>query len=237
MIAESTAPTDTEFGSYGLDQCLDLVESAMGAATASSVPKATTGSRARAWRSRCMERCRRRSIVQRRDSALREDGNYHLAIGTAEFGNGTTTVHRQIVSSVLGSTASRVRIVQSDTDSTGYDTGAFASAGTVVAGNAVRLAAEALRERMLDFAAKNYGVSRDACRLEHDAIFYNDTRVPLGGIFRGRAQGGPSARSSAQGLRHSAQRHLPGPGLSHRGQSHHRRDRRSCRAFTAPTAA
>jgi len=67
---------------------------------------------------------------------LGEDGNYHLAIGTAEFGNGTTTVHRQIVSSVLNSTASRVRVVQSDTDRTGYDTGAFASAGTVVAGNA-----------------------------------------------------------------------------------------------------
>ena len=29
MIAESTAATDTEFGSYGLDQCIDLVEAAM----------------------------------------------------------------------------------------------------------------------------------------------------------------------------------------------------------------
>jgi CO/xanthine dehydrogenase Mo-binding subunit len=110
---------------------------------------------------------------------LGEDGNYELAIGTAEFGNGTTTVHQQIVSSVLNSTASRVRVVQSDTDSTGYDTGAFASAGTVVAGNAVRLAAEALRDRMLTFASKNYAVGRDACRLEHDAISYNGIRVSL----------------------------------------------------------
>src|SRR5258708_31891398 len=29
MIAESDAATDTEFGSYGLDQCLDLVQAAM----------------------------------------------------------------------------------------------------------------------------------------------------------------------------------------------------------------
>jgi CO/xanthine dehydrogenase Mo-binding subunit len=114
---------------------------------------------------------------------LGDDGNYHLAIGTAEFGNGTTTVHRQIVSSVLNSTASRVRVVQSDTDSTGYDTGAFASAGTMVAGNAVRLAAEALRERMLQFASKNYATGRDSCRLEHDAVYYNDTRVPLAEFF------------------------------------------------------
>jgi CO/xanthine dehydrogenase Mo-binding subunit len=52
-----------------------------------------------------------------------------------------------------------------------------------VAGNAVRLAAEALRERMLDFASKNYGVSRDSCRLGHDAIFYNDIRIPLAEFF------------------------------------------------------
>src|SRR5260370_26724410 len=114
---------------------------------------------------------------------LGEDGNYHLAIGTAEFGNGTTTVHRQIVSAVLGSTASRVRVVQSDTDATGYDTGAFASAGTVVAGNAVRLAAEALRERMLQFASKNYAVGRDTCRLDHDAIFLRERRIPLAEVF------------------------------------------------------
>jgi CO/xanthine dehydrogenase Mo-binding subunit len=73
------------------------------------------------------------------------DGNYHLAIGTCEFGNGTTTVHGQVVASLLETTASRVRLVQSDTDRTGYDTGAFASTGTSVAVNAVRHAAEALR--------------------------------------------------------------------------------------------
>jgi putative selenate reductase molybdopterin-binding subunit len=183
MIADSTAPTDTEFGSYGLDQCLDLVESAMARGNGVERPEG------RDWlEGQGMAISMHGAVppTEHRSEArlgLREDGYYHLAIGTAEFGNGTTTVHGQIVSSVLGSTASRVRIVQSDTDTTGFDTGAFASAGTVVAGNAVRLAAEALRERMLDFAAKNYGVSRNACRLEHDAIFYNDTRVPLAEFF------------------------------------------------------
>jgi CO/xanthine dehydrogenase Mo-binding subunit len=115
--------------------------------------------------------------------SLGEDGNYRVAIGTSEFGNGTTTVHGQIAASVLGSTLSRIQIVQSDTDSTGYDTGAFASAGTVVAGNAVRLASEALREKILDFASRNYGAGRDSCRLEHEAIVVNGTRVPLTELF------------------------------------------------------
>jgi putative selenate reductase molybdopterin-binding subunit len=107
------------------------------------------------------------------------DGNYHLAIGTCEFGNGTTTMHGQVVASVLETTMSRVRLVQADTDRTGYDTGAFASTGMTVAGNAVRLAAEALRERILDFASEHSGASRDACRLQDGAVSCNGSRKPL----------------------------------------------------------
>ena len=183
MISESEAATDTEFGSYGLDQCIDLVEGAMKRGNGVKPPPGAD------WlEGQGMAISMHGSVppTEHRSEArlaLGEDGNYHLAIGTAEFGNGTTTVHRQIVSSVLESTASRVRVVQADTDSTGYDTGAFASAGTVVAGNAVRLAAEALRERMLTFASKNYETGRDACRLEHDAISFNGTRIPLAELY------------------------------------------------------
>ncbi len=183
MIAESAAATDTEFGSYGLDQCLDLVQKAMVRGDGVKRPEGAD------WlEGKGMAISMHGAVppTEHRSEArlgLGDDGNYHLAIGTAEFGNGTTTVHQQIVASVLGSTASRVRVIQSDTDSTGYDTGAFASAGTVVAGNAVRLAAEALRERILDFASKNYGVTRDSCRLDHDAVTHNNTRVPLADFF------------------------------------------------------
>ncbi len=41
--------------------------------------------------------------------ALRPDGRYRLSVGTAEFGNGTTTVHRQLAASVLGCAADDVR--------------------------------------------------------------------------------------------------------------------------------
>jgi putative selenate reductase molybdopterin-binding subunit len=190
MIAESTEATDTEFGSYGLDQCIDLVDAAMKCGNGVKRPPGAD------WLEGAGMAISMHGSVpptEHRSEArlgLGEDGNYHLAIGTAEFGNGTTTVHQQIVSSVLNSTASRVRVVQSDTDKTGYDTGAFASAGTVVAGNAVRLAAEALRDRMLTFASKNYAVGRDACRIEHDAIFYNDTRVPLADFFAASRKAG-----------------------------------------------
>ena len=227
MISESTAATDTEFGSYGLDQCIDVVDAAMKRGNGVERPPGAD------WlEGQGMAISMHGSVppTEHRSEArlaLGEDGNYHLAIGTAEFGNGTTTVHQQIVSSVLNSTASRVRVIQSDTDKTGYDTGAFASAGTVVAGNAVRLAAEALRDRMLTFASKNYrGRPR---RLPYRARRHLLQRHAgaAGGFFRRVAQGRTSARVGAQGLRHSAQRDLPGAGVSHRGQSHHRRNRHS----------
>jgi CO/xanthine dehydrogenase Mo-binding subunit len=190
MIADSTAATDTEFGSYGLDQCLDLVQDAMKRGNGVKRPAGPDWLEGRGIAISMHGAVPPPEHRSEARLGLGSDGNYHLSIGTAEFGNGTTTVHGQITASVLGSTASRVRIVQSDTDSTGYDTGAFASAGTVVAGNAVQRAAEALRERILDFTAKNYGVPRDACRLEHDAVMCSGTRVTLADLAQAARQGG-----------------------------------------------
>jgi len=40
--------------------------------------------------------------------SLREDGGFELTVGTAEFGNGTSTVHRQIAASALQTTVERI---------------------------------------------------------------------------------------------------------------------------------
>ncbi len=103
----------------------------------------------------------------------------NLAIGTVEFGEGTSTAHVQIAANQLGTTPSRVRIIQSDTDRTGFDTGAFASAGLFVAGNAVLRASNALRDRLLAFAAHHTGVSIDQCSMDDDKIVCGSTRLTL----------------------------------------------------------
>ena len=82
-------------------------------------------------------------------ATLLPDGTYDLAVGTAEFGNGSTTVHAQIAADALGTTPDRITIRQSDTDVVGHDTGAFASTGVVVAGKAVLHAARGLRAAIL----------------------------------------------------------------------------------------
>ena len=107
-------------------------------------------------------------------------GRYEIAVGTAEFGNGSTTVHVQLAADELGTTPDRIAVRQSDTDVVGHDTGAFASTGVVVAGQAVLRAARALRVAVL---ARAGGLT-----LERDHVVRADgSRVSLAEV----AAGGP----------------------------------------------
>ena len=122
--------------------------------------------------------------------SLGPDGDYHLAIGSPEIGNGSTTVRHQIVATILGTSLSRVVSIQADTDRTGYDTGPFGSAGTSVAAKAVQQAAEALRERIFDFAARHCGAGRDQCFMEADAVNCGGTRLGLADLFEAAREAG-----------------------------------------------
>jgi CO/xanthine dehydrogenase Mo-binding subunit len=135
-------------------------------------------------------------------------------LGTVEFGEGTSTAHVQIAASVLGTTTSRIHLVQSDTDKTGFDTGAFASAGLFVSGNAVQRAATALRDSILQFAAGHVGADVGACSMDDDGVKCADVRLTLAHVLdaakaRGRrfsvsrrAYGSPrSVTSNAHGFR------------------------------------
>jgi hypothetical protein len=112
-------------------------------------------------------------------AAVTADGTYDVTVGTAEFGNGTTTVHQQVAATALAASTRQIRIRQSDTDHGGHDTGAYGSTGTVIAGRATQLAAEALRERILTFAADYAQADRASCTLAGDAVTTGSRRIPL----------------------------------------------------------
>jgi CO/xanthine dehydrogenase Mo-binding subunit len=142
------ADDDLSYGSYGLDQCLDLVQNALASGEGTAAPEGAQ------WRVGDGMAIAMIATIPPRghfaDASISRDadGDFTLSVGTAEFGNGTSTVHTQIVASELGIEPSRVRLRQSDTDATEYDTGAFGSAGTVVAGLAVLAACRELRSAM-----------------------------------------------------------------------------------------
>jgi putative selenate reductase molybdopterin-binding subunit len=179
MLSLDEIPSDADYGSYGLDQCLDLVQQALARGNGVAPPDGEDWLEGRGMAAAmidCAPPTEHRSEAR---IALEPDGSYHLYIGSPEFGNGSTTVRRQIIATVLNTTIDRVRETQADTACTGYDTGPFGSAGTVVAGKAVALAAEALRDRILDLAAHYYQQPREACRLEADAISWSSGKISL----------------------------------------------------------
>jgi CO/xanthine dehydrogenase Mo-binding subunit len=196
MLSTHSEPEeDVHYGSYGLDQCTRLVQDALQrgreryrkAGLDDLGPDWVTGE---GTALSMIDTVPPRGHFAHSKLRLLPDGTYAADVGTAEFGNGTTTVHAQLAASALSTTAGQVNVRQSDTDLVEHDTGAFGSAGTVVAGKATLTAAEELAVRIRAFAAGVRQVQASGCVLDGDAVVCEGTRVPLTDLAREAADAG-----------------------------------------------
>lgn len=155
MVSPAGKPhDDVLYGSYGLDQCLDLVERAMAVDTPHDLDQDWLIGDGMALT--MINTVPPAGHIATTKVSMRSDGSFDLVVGTAEFGNGTSTVHRQIAATALGTTVDRIHLRQSDTAHGGHDTGAYGSTGTFVAGLATQNAAEKLaREIARDSGARS----------------------------------------------------------------------------------
>jgi CO/xanthine dehydrogenase Mo-binding subunit/aerobic-type carbon monoxide dehydrogenase small subunit (CoxS/CutS family) len=177
------AHADVLYGSYGLDQCLDLVERAMQAGTPNSGLSADwlTGDGIALT---MIDTVPPDGHIADATISLRGDGGFELTVGTAEFGNGTSTVHRQIAATALQTTVERIGLRQSDTAHGGHDTGAYGSTGTFVAGRATQAAAEKLAGELRTFAATTTGTRPDSCVLDADSAVCGTQRLSFAELAR-----------------------------------------------------
>ena len=163
VVTDPGEKTDLMYGSYGLDQCIDIAEAALRreeavpAGSAQPAGQAVPAAPAEWPVGEGMAIAMIASLPPRGHFAdttieLLPTGDYSVGVGTADFGSGSTTVHAQLAATALNTTVDRIRIRQSDTDVVGYDTGAFGSAGVVVAGKALYAAARALADAMVERA-------------------------------------------------------------------------------------
>ena len=170
---------DLIFGSYGLDQCLDLAEAALKRGNGAVVPAGPPWRVGTGMASSMIATTPPRGHRSQASVQLLAGGRYLVRVGTTEFGNGTTTVHAQIAATALHTTVDRIDLVHSDTDAAGYDSGAFGSAGVVVAGKAVLAAATALAETLGSAAASRSGSADVTWQLERDGLRAAGTVVSL----------------------------------------------------------
>ncbi len=167
LVAPAGHDADLSIASYGLDQCLDVIRAARAEAVAQVPPGWLTGEGSALSMIATAPPGGHHADAR---ATLLRDGTIELAVGTAEFGNGTTTVHRQIAADALGTLPDRIAVRQSDTDLVGHDTGAFGSTGIVVAGTATLRATQALAADLRGRAARHLGVEEADCVLTVDAV-------------------------------------------------------------------
>ena len=82
-----------------------------------------------------------------------QDAGVNVFTGAADIGQGAETVIAQIVAEVLGVPFDDVRVTAADTGTTPLDPGTFGSGVTVRAGNAARIAAESVRNKLFECIA------------------------------------------------------------------------------------
>ena len=114
---------------------------------------------------------------------LYADGQFEVRTSSAELGQGLLTVLQLIAAEELGQPPERVRVLLSDTDLTPDGGPTTASRQTYVTGNAVRHAAQALRQALASDLAEHYDVPARADPLYRGA---GAGRWPIHPAGRGR---------------------------------------------------
>ncbi|NQX27701.1 molybdopterin-dependent oxidoreductase [Microbacteriaceae bacterium VKM Ac-2854] len=194
LVVTHVEGDDLIYGSYGLDQCLDLTEQALARGNGETAPSGAQWRTGEGMALAMIATIPPRGHFAEATVSVDADGVFTIGVGTAEFGNGTTTVHTQLVASVMNASADRIRIRQSDTDAARYDTGAFGSAGTVVAGKAVYSAATVLLADLRSLAKRLTGL--DDFTIDDAGLLSGDVRVTFAELAA--AAGGPVTATNNQ---------------------------------------
>lgn len=101
---------------------------------------------------------------------IKPDGMIEIITGVASIGQGVETVIAQICADTLGVDYTNIRVTHGQTDRIARGMGAFASRVTVMCGEATRLAANKLRNRVLQAAAELMQSRADALDIVNGEI-------------------------------------------------------------------
>lgn len=166
----------------GYQDCLDIVEKEMEFDKPCEPSGSPTKIRAKGiaggWKSPSMPTNAGSAAIIR----MNEDGTFYLMSSGMEIGQGAATVLPQIAAEVLGVTVDKITFVSGDTENTPYEWQTVASRTTYCAGNAVLLAAENLRDKILDLAQIQLGAVKRDLELRDGYVvhsIYPERRAPL----------------------------------------------------------
>lgn len=165
----------------GYQACLEQVVAEM---NYDSTPRQTAPGKIRAmgiaggWKSPSMPTNAGSAAILR----MNEDGTFFLMSSGQEIGQGAATVLTQIAAEVLSVSPEKIAFRSGDTDYTPYEWQTVASRTTYCAGNAVKLAAEDLRDKIFALASIKLGAATRELLLKDGFVVhrvYPERRAPL----------------------------------------------------------
>ena len=103
---------------------------------------------------------------------INDDGQVALVTGLVDNGQGNESMAIQVASEVLGVPMEDINLVNADTEVTNLDPGAYSQAAAFVGANAVRVACENARKKIVAIAAEKLGVPEEDIDLK-DRMAYS----------------------------------------------------------------
>jgi CO/xanthine dehydrogenase Mo-binding subunit len=105
---------------------------------------------------------------------VNEDASVSLITAAVDIGTGTHTILIQIAAETLGIPIAQIHVASLDSDSAPFDLGSIASRTVTNTGNAVRLAAEDLRAKLMEVAAKTLQTSVEQLTYDHGRAYLTE---------------------------------------------------------------
>jgi len=112
------------------------------------------------------------------------DGSILVNHGGTEMGQGINTKVAQVVAHELGVAYARVRVTATDTQKVANTSATAASTGSDLNGKAAQNAAQTIRKRLAEFAARTFGGVAADVRFEKDAVQVHDQVFPFPELVR-----------------------------------------------------
>ena len=112
------------------------------------------------------------------------DGSVLVNHGGTEMGQGINTKVCQVVAHELGIPLSSVRASATDTSKVANTSATAASTGADLNGKAAQDAANTLRKRLVEFAAKSFGVAAEEVILANGTVFAGETVIPFADLVQ-----------------------------------------------------
>ncbi len=106
-------------------------------------------------------------------------GSISLFTGAVDVGQGSDTALTQIAAEELGVDVDDVNIYSADTDISPIDIGTYGNRITMIVGMAVKNAANDLKRKIIEIAAKKLGVDKNSIAIKNSTVYVNDKKIPF----------------------------------------------------------